>query len=144
MAAGNYDRVPLLIGDNHNEGRTFSQGFTGLTEQQADQLISQLYGSQAPAILARYPWSSYPSPYTAAYMIGDIWTDSGFLTGIGGCPEQNLAAQFAVHHADVLLPVRRPARAGAQQRQPGLPVGRRARHGAGLPVAELQQRLLAV
>jgi para-nitrobenzyl esterase len=28
-------------------------------------------------------------------MIGDIWTDSGFLTGIGGCPEQNLAAQFA-------------------------------------------------
>ena len=28
-------------------------------------------------------------------MIGDIWTDSGFLTGIGGCPTQNLAAQFA-------------------------------------------------
>ena len=53
------------------------------------------FGSRAPAILARYPWSSYPSPYTAAYMIGDIWTDSGFLTGIGGCPEQNLAAQFA-------------------------------------------------
>jgi carboxylesterase type B len=28
-------------------------------------------------------------------MIGDIWTDSGFLSGIGGCPEQNLAGQFA-------------------------------------------------
>jgi para-nitrobenzyl esterase len=28
-------------------------------------------------------------------MIGDIWTDSGFLTGIGGCPEQSLAGQFA-------------------------------------------------
>ena len=28
-------------------------------------------------------------------MIGDIWTDSGFLTGIGGCPTQNLASQFA-------------------------------------------------
>lgn len=50
---------------------------------------------RAPAILARYPWNSYSTPYTAAYMIGDIWTDSGFLTGIGGCPTQNLAAQFA-------------------------------------------------
>ena len=95
VAAGNYTRVPLLIGYNHNEGRTFAQGFTGLTQQQADQLISTLYGAQAPAILARYPWSSYPSPYTAAYMIGDIWTDSGFITGIGGCAGQNLAAQFA-------------------------------------------------
>ena len=59
------------------------------------QLITSEFGARAPAILARYPWSSYPSPYTAAYQIGDIWTDSGFLTGIGGCPEQNLAAQFA-------------------------------------------------
>jgi para-nitrobenzyl esterase len=95
VAAGNYDRVPLLIGTNHNEGRTFAQGFTGLTETQADQLIASEFGSRTAAILARYPWSSYPSPYTAAYMIGDIWTDSGFLTGIGGCPEQNLASQFA-------------------------------------------------
>jgi len=95
VASGRYTRVPLLIGTNHNEGRTFAQGFTGLTQQQADDLITSEFGSRAPAILARYPWSSYPSPYTAAYMIGDIWTDSGFLTGIGGCPEQNLAAQFA-------------------------------------------------
>ena len=96
VAAGNYDHVPLLIGTNHNEGRTFSQGLTGLTEAQADQLVASIYGaSRAPAILARYPWSSYPSPYTAAYMIGDIWTDSGFLSGIGGCPTQNLASQFA-------------------------------------------------
>ncbi len=95
VASGHYNRVPLLMGTNHNEGRTFAQGFTGFTQQQADALITSEFGSRAPAILARYPWSSYPSPYTAAYMIGDIWTDSGFLTGIGGCPEQNLAAQFA-------------------------------------------------
>ncbi len=95
VAAGDYTRVPLLIGYNHNEGRTFAQGFTALTQQQADGVISGIYGSRAAQILARYPWSSYPSPYTAAYMIGDIWTDSGFLTGIGGCPGQNLAAQFA-------------------------------------------------
>jgi para-nitrobenzyl esterase len=95
VASGDYDRVPLLMGDNHDEGRTFSQGLTALTQQQADQLITQIYGAKASAIEARYPWSSYPSPYTAAYMIGDIWTDSGFLTGIGGCPTQNQAATFA-------------------------------------------------
>jgi carboxylesterase type B len=95
VASGRYDRVPVLIGDNHDEGRTFAQGFTALTQQQADQLITQLYGARAPAIEARYPWDSYPAPYTAAYMIGDIWTDSGFLTGIGGCPTQNQAAAFA-------------------------------------------------
>ncbi|HEY9244354.1 MAG TPA: carboxylesterase family protein, partial [Streptosporangiaceae bacterium] len=95
VAAGHYNRVPVLIGTNHNEGRTFAQGFTGLTQPQAAQLITSEFGARAPAILARYPWASYPSPYTAAYQIGDIWTDSGFLTGIGGCPEQNLAEQFA-------------------------------------------------
>jgi len=95
VASGDYNRVPLLMGDNHDEGRTFAQGFTALTEQQADQLITQIYGARAPAILARYPWSSYPSPYTAAYLIGDIWTDSGLLAGIGGCATQNQAAVFA-------------------------------------------------
>ncbi len=95
VAAGKYDRVPVLIGTNHDEGRTFTQGLTGLSEAQADALVTSEYGPRAPAILARYPWTSYPSPYTAAYMIGDIWTDSGFLTGIGGCPTQNLATEFA-------------------------------------------------
>jgi para-nitrobenzyl esterase len=95
VASGHYNRVPLLIGDNHDEGRTFSQGLTALTQAQADQLIAQIYGARAPAIEARYPWASYPAPYTAAYMIGDIWTDSGFISGIGGCPNQNQAAVFA-------------------------------------------------
>jgi para-nitrobenzyl esterase len=95
VATGQYTHVPLLMGTNHNEGRTFSEGFAPLTQQQADQLIAEVYAARAPAILARYPWSAYPSPYTAAYMIGDILTDSGFASGIGGCPTQNLAAQFA-------------------------------------------------
>ena len=94
VASGNYTRVPLLIGTNHNEGRTFAQGFAGLTQQQADDLITQEYGPRAPAILARTRGAP-TQPVHRRLMIGDIWTDSGFLTGIGGCPEQNLAAQFA-------------------------------------------------
>lgn len=95
VADGDYARVPLLMGTNHDEGRTFAQGLASLTQQQYAQLVDQLYGSRAPAILQRYPWSAFPSPYTAAYAIGAIWTDSGYITGIGGCPTQNLAAQFA-------------------------------------------------
>jgi carboxylesterase type B len=95
VAQGRYARVPLLMGTNHDEGRTFTQGFAGDTEQQYVQQVDQQYGTQAPAVLAHYPWSAYASPYTAAYALGAIWTDSGFLTGIGGCPTQNLAATFA-------------------------------------------------
>lgn len=95
VADGDYARVPLLMGTNHDEGRTFTQGFASYTERQYVQFVDQSYGAQAPAILQRYPWSAYPSPYTASYAIGAIWTDSGFLAGIGGCPTQNLAAQFA-------------------------------------------------
>jgi len=95
VAEGDYDRVPLLMGTNHDEARTFTQGFASYTEQQYTQFVDESYGSLAPAILQRYPWSAYASSYTASYAIGAIWTDSGFVTGIGGCPEQNLAAQFA-------------------------------------------------
>jgi carboxylesterase type B len=95
VADGDEARVPLLMGTNHDEGRTFAQGFAGDTEQQYTQFVDSSYGSLAPAVLQHYPWSAYASPYTAAYAIGAIWTDSGFITGIGGCPEQNLAAQFA-------------------------------------------------
>ena len=95
VADGDYTRVPLLMGTNHDEGRTFTQGFSSYTEQQYVQFVDQSYGAQAPAVLRHYPWSAYPAPYTASYAIGAIWTDSGFVEGIGGCPTQNLAAQFA-------------------------------------------------
>ncbi len=95
VADGDYTKVPLLMGTNHDEGRTFTQGFASYTQQQYVQFVDQSYGAEAPAILQRYLWNAYPSPYTASYAIGAIWTDSGAITGIGGCPTQNLAAQFA-------------------------------------------------
>ena len=95
VASGRYTHVPILMGDNHDEGRTFAQGLAGLTGQQYTDLVTQEFGARAPEVLQHYPFSSYSSPYTAAYAIGAVWTDSGFITGIGGCPAQNLAAQFA-------------------------------------------------
>ena len=62
VAAGHFDRVPLLIGTNHDEGRTFAQGLAGLTEQQYEGVIDSDYGANAPAVLAQYPFGSFPSP----------------------------------------------------------------------------------
>jgi carboxylesterase type B len=94
VAAGHFDHVPLLIGTNHDEGRTFAQGLAGLTEQQYEALIDSEYGANASRVLALYPFSAFPSPYTAAYAIGAVWTDSGFLAGIGGCAAQNQEQVF--------------------------------------------------
>jgi para-nitrobenzyl esterase len=94
VRAGRFDHVPLLMGTNHDEGRTFSQGFANAPESVYDQTIQSQYGANAPKVLAEYPWSSFPSPYPTAYAIGAVWTDSGFIGGIGGCATQNLASEF--------------------------------------------------
>lgn len=95
IADGDYAHVPVLLGTNHDEARYFTQGFADDTQQQYDDTMTKLFGAMAPAVLQRYPWNSYPSPYTAAYAIGAIFTDSGYIYGIGGCAEQHLATEFA-------------------------------------------------
>ncbi len=97
VTAGNYTKVPILIGTNHDEGRTFAQGEANLTEAQYVQYVQTTFGTLAPQVLSRYPWSAYhgPHPYTAAYAIGAIETDAGLVGGIGGCPEQNLAGRLS-------------------------------------------------
>jgi para-nitrobenzyl esterase len=95
VASGHFTRVPLLIGANHDEGRTFSQGFTAFTQAQYEAFVRSSFPDRADAVLQQYPWSAFPSPYTAAYAIGTIWTDSGTIAGIGGCATQTLAHQFA-------------------------------------------------
>jgi carboxylesterase type B len=56
IAAGDYTRVPVLIGDNRDEGRAFSQGFGAYAQQQAAHLIAVLYGARAPAAARRSAW----------------------------------------------------------------------------------------
>jgi para-nitrobenzyl esterase len=84
FAAGRYDHVPLLQGTNHDEERFFvALGFDALgaplTAAQYPAVIQALSGAAAaPAILARYPLSAYPSPDLA---FAQVLTDSG-----GSCP----------------------------------------------------------
>jgi para-nitrobenzyl esterase len=91
VRAGNFARVPVLVGANRDEGRSISGSFTiGWTKDQYEGLVRRQYPTKADAILARYPWPATSDTFTAAYLLGDIFTDSGFLGGIGGCPQRAL------------------------------------------------------
>ncbi|HYT94039.1 MAG TPA: carboxylesterase family protein [Gemmataceae bacterium] len=94
IASGRFNRVPILMGDNHDEGRLFTQGYAHDTREQYAQFVTTSFGSLAPKVLARYPLSAYPSPYRAAYAIGALLTDSWLYGGIGGCGAQEVASSL--------------------------------------------------
>jgi carboxylesterase type B len=92
---GRFARVPVVIGANRDEGRTFSQGFIGSTERQYTAFVRETFPADADAVLARYPWPAPSDQFTAAYLVGAIFTDSGLAAGIGGCTNRALTQDFA-------------------------------------------------
>jgi carboxylesterase type B len=57
--------------------------------------VQTTFGADATAVLARYPWPANATTFTAAYLIGAIYTDSGMLAGIGGCGALRTDRAFA-------------------------------------------------
>jgi carboxylesterase type B len=95
IRTGDFARVPLVIGANLDEGRTFAQGFIGASREQYVAWVRASFGANADAVLAHYPWPAQPDRFTAAYVIGAIMTDSGVLAGIGGCANRQLTRDFS-------------------------------------------------
>jgi para-nitrobenzyl esterase len=95
VASGQFTRVPVVIGANRDEGRTFAQGFIGSTREQYLAWVRDNEGANADAVLARYPWPAGADRFTAAYLIGAIMTDSGLVAGIGGCADRRLTRDLA-------------------------------------------------
>jgi carboxylesterase type B len=95
VATGQFARVPIVIGANRDEGRTFVQGNIGWTEVQYVSWVQQTFASNASAVLARYPWPATSDRFTAAYLTGAIITDAGLIRGIGGCSNRLLTQAFA-------------------------------------------------
>src|SRR2546421_7421473 len=53
VRAGRFARVPLVIGANLDEGRTFAQGFIGQTQVQYTGFVRSTFGARADAVLGR-------------------------------------------------------------------------------------------
>jgi para-nitrobenzyl esterase len=94
LRTGRFARVPVLIGANRDEGRFFSQGFISQNRDQYEAFVTATFGAR---VLARYPWPAASDPFTAAYLVGAIFTDSGAIFGIGGCANRALTADLAAH-----------------------------------------------
>jgi para-nitrobenzyl esterase len=95
VASGQFARVPVVIGSNRDEGRTFAQGFIGQSEAAYTDYVTSSFGSSAPAVLAHYPWPARSDRFTAAYLVGAVMTDSGAIAGIGGCSDRRLTRSLA-------------------------------------------------
>jgi para-nitrobenzyl esterase len=95
VRAGDFAKVPVLIGANRDEGRTFAQGFIGQTREQYLAFVRSTFGADADAVLARYPWPATSDAFTPAYLVGAIFTDSGQVGQIGGCANRGLTRAFA-------------------------------------------------
>jgi para-nitrobenzyl esterase len=95
VRTGRFARVPVVIGANRDEGRTFSAGYIGWTQAQYTDWVTAGFGAEASAVLARYPWPASSEAFTAAYLIGAILTDSGSVAGIGGCSNRSLTRELA-------------------------------------------------
>jgi len=96
VTSGAFTRVPVLIGANRDEGRSFTQGDVDWTQQVYEQWVRDNFGPDADAILAHYPWPATTSDrWTGAYLEAAILTDGGFLAGIGGCSGRFLTNAIA-------------------------------------------------
>ena len=92
---GGFARVPIMIGANRDEGRTFATGFIGSTREQYIAWVRSTFAAQADAVLAAYPWPADADTFTAAYLVGAVMTDSGLVAGIGGCSNRGLTQALA-------------------------------------------------
>jgi carboxylesterase type B len=95
VRAGRFPHVPLIIGANRDEGRTFAQGFIGKDRTAYEAFLRDTFGSRAARVLAQYPWPKTSDRFTAAYLVGAVQTDAGLIAGIGGCPNRALTRTFA-------------------------------------------------
>jgi carboxylesterase type B len=97
VRTGRFTRVPVIIGANRDEARTFTVDDVGWTRAQYEAWVRDTFGSRADTVLARYPWPVAADQFTPAYLAGAILTDNGFGIGLGGCPGRLLARDLARH-----------------------------------------------
>lgn len=94
VRSGRFNNVPILIGSTRDETREWAMPFADASKEVYAAEIRKEFGNNADAVLAQYPFESFPSSNTATYALGKVWTDSGVFYGLGGCQDRKLASQF--------------------------------------------------
>ncbi|MEU3984036.1 carboxylesterase family protein [Streptomyces sp. NPDC026672] len=98
IATGRWNKMPVLMGSNREEGRAFATDHLQDTQAGYERWLATapawppmstgapVFGNAetARAIAKEYPLSDFPEPYPAAYAIAAVITDSG-TRGLGGC-----------------------------------------------------------
>ena len=97
IASGTFPHVPVLIGANRDEGRTFAQGNIGWTQADYTAWVRRPFAQTADKVLGQYPWPQDANKFTGAYLSGAVITDAGLAGGIGGCSNLKLTRDFARH-----------------------------------------------
>jgi para-nitrobenzyl esterase len=95
METGRFEKVPLLIGSTRDEVRAWAQPFGKATPEQYEKSLEYLFGNRAADVLKQYPLGKFPSPDTAAYALGAVWTDASVFYGLGGCEYAGLAQRIS-------------------------------------------------
>jgi para-nitrobenzyl esterase len=94
VESGSVAKVPVVLGANLDEARTFLADWTGLSEEEYVGVLNNWFGADAPTYLALYPWPADSDQYTGTYLLSAIITDAGWLA-FGGCATRTLADAFA-------------------------------------------------
>lgn len=87
IAAGNWHRVPVLMGNTRWEQRLQNMQYADITEAEYDQMVLDQYGPTAgPLVLEEYPASDFEKPF---YALAAMRTDAG-----AGCTMDTNARLF--------------------------------------------------
>ena len=85
MRAGDMPRIPVIVGATRDEQRRSPIATTGFpaTPEGFQKYLTNMFGTLAPLVAAKYPPSAFKDP---AYAAGAAASDSGVPNGIGVCP----------------------------------------------------------
>src|SRR3954451_12870775 len=78
IAAGRWNKVPILMGTNRNEYRLLNVAAYKSSADEYTAYVQRTYGAATNDVLAHYPLSSYPAPF---YALTSLQTDAIYEIG---------------------------------------------------------------
>lgn len=99
IKAGRFSQVPVLIGSQLHEGRSFITNWAERSVPSYDRegyeaFVREKYGVDADDVLAAYPWPDDAGRHTGAYLVADLrFAGAGY--DLGSCQTNNITDSLA-------------------------------------------------